>query len=132
MTYTYAELAVSPATYQEIAERLRDAGYDHVFIEDPDLGTAIDMHGIGLIQEQRMNNIGQQATVPDDRDPGQIAYEAYCEYSGNKSLVSGDELPSWDNLSTNIQEAWDAAAKAPIRAIIELVIEAAKEIIEDA
>lgn len=43
-THTYAELEVSAQAYDEIAKLLRDAGYDHVFMD----GGAIDMHGIGL------------------------------------------------------------------------------------
>lgn len=44
VTHTFAELEVSADTYDEIAEALRKADYDHAFMED---GT-IDMHGIGL------------------------------------------------------------------------------------
>jgi len=54
MTHTYAELEVSRATYDEIAQKLRAAGYQHVFINagPPDAATpTIDMHGIGLILE---------------------------------------------------------------------------------
>jgi hypothetical protein len=42
-TYTYVEMEVSAATYDEIAGKLRAAEYDHAFHD----GT-IDMHGIGL------------------------------------------------------------------------------------
>lgn len=45
-TYTFAELEVSPAAYDEIKGKLEQAGYGHAFIED-----AIDMHGIGLTRE---------------------------------------------------------------------------------
>ena len=52
MTYTYALLPVSQRTYDEIAEKLRDAGYDQAFQEDTSLtslnGQVIDMHGIAL------------------------------------------------------------------------------------
>lgn len=47
-TYTYAALEVTPAVYDEIATKLRDADYHHAF--DKDTG-AIDMHGIGLVRE---------------------------------------------------------------------------------
>lgn len=46
MTHTYAELDVSPETYDEIAVKLRAVKYDHSFMED---GT-INMHGIGLVR----------------------------------------------------------------------------------
>jgi hypothetical protein len=42
-THTYAVLEISSAVYNEIASKLRDAGYDHVFD-----GAVIDMHGIAL------------------------------------------------------------------------------------
>lgn len=45
-TYTYAELEVSPEAYDEIAAKLKAAGYDHAFMSDG----AIDMHGIGLVK----------------------------------------------------------------------------------
>lgn len=47
---------------------------------------------------------------------GQIAYEAYCEFSGNKSLVNGSPLPKWDDVKTEIKQAWTKAALAVIEA----------------
>lgn len=44
-THTHANLEVSGVVYSEIADRLRAAGYSHVFGGD---GT-IDMHGIALV-----------------------------------------------------------------------------------
>lgn len=43
---------------------------------------------------------------------GKIAYEAYCKASGNKSLISGAELPPWEQLKPEIQNAWTAAGMA--------------------
>lgn len=43
---------------------------------------------------------------------GQTAYEAYCEKTGWKSLVSGADLPQWDALTDGIREAWEASAGA--------------------
>lgn len=57
MTHTYAILEVSPAAYEEIAEKLRSAGYGHVFAGD---GT-IDMHGIGLRPEPDAKEIEDAA-----------------------------------------------------------------------
>lgn len=42
-TRTFAIMEVSRSVYEEVAERLRAAGYDHAFV-DGDL----DMHGIAL------------------------------------------------------------------------------------
>jgi len=46
-THTFAELEVSEGAYDEIAQKLKDAGYEHAFI-----GGTIDMHGIGLTKGQ--------------------------------------------------------------------------------
>ena len=43
---------------------------------------------------------------------GQVAYEAYRTHTDGRSLVSGAELPPWDGLSPEIQEAWTVAAAA--------------------
>lgn len=43
-TYTYVIMELSPAAYDEIAQKMREAGYDHVFNEDGE----IDMHGIAV------------------------------------------------------------------------------------
>lgn len=42
-TYTYVILELSEEAYNEIAKKLRDAGYDHAF----DRGI-IDMHGLAI------------------------------------------------------------------------------------
>lgn len=44
MTYTLAGLELSRAAYDEIAQKLRVAGYDHAFLEDG----MIDMTHIGV------------------------------------------------------------------------------------
>lgn len=43
-THTFAELELSQRAYDEIARKLKDAGYDHAFMHDG----AIDMAGIGV------------------------------------------------------------------------------------
>ena len=58
-TYTYAILSVSPATYREIAGKLKDAGYEDQFHNDRDGGTVIDMHGIALAE----NTTGQTELI---------------------------------------------------------------------
>ncbi|HHL33919.1 MAG TPA: hypothetical protein ENJ30_06100 [Desulfobulbaceae bacterium] len=40
------------------------------------------------------------------------AYEAYCEATGGKSLVTGNKLPDFEVLSYQVRLAWKAAAKA--------------------
>jgi hypothetical protein len=59
-TYTFAELEVSAAAYDEIAAKLREAGYDHAFVParteiqgvQTEREPAIDMHGIALTREE--------------------------------------------------------------------------------
>ncbi len=46
-THTYALLEISIEAYEEIEQKLRQAGYDHAFSEDGH----IDMHGIALVKE---------------------------------------------------------------------------------
>lgn len=48
-THTYAVLDLSKAAYDEIAEKLRAAGYDHAFMDNG----VIDMHGIGVAIEEK-------------------------------------------------------------------------------
>ena len=43
---------------------------------------------------------------------GQIGYEAYRAHTGGKSLATGQEIPTWENLVPVIQAAWEAAGRA--------------------
>lgn len=52
-------------------------------------------------------------------DTAKIAYDAYCKQTGGVSLISGDKLPSFENLRFEIQEAWWAAANAVVLDCIE-------------
>jgi hypothetical protein len=49
---------------------------------------------------------------------GQVAYEAYSDHADGMSLVSGEHLPGWDELSPVIAEAWEAAAAAVARLVL--------------
>jgi hypothetical protein len=55
MSHTYAILEVSPAAFEEIEQKLRNAGYHHVFDTDgfdtDGRMVVIDMHGIALKRE---------------------------------------------------------------------------------
>ena len=46
---------------------------------------------------------------------GQIAYEAYVDHCGGKS-IRGEELPDWDHQHAEIRAHWEAAAEAVLRA----------------
>lgn len=43
MSHTYVVLEVSKAAFEEIREKLKEAGYEHAFHDE-----LIDMHGIAL------------------------------------------------------------------------------------
>lgn len=44
-TRTFVTLEIDPQVWDEIAERLRDAGYDHAFVLE---GRGLDLHNIAL------------------------------------------------------------------------------------
>lgn len=50
-THTFAVLELSEAAFKEIHAKLREAGYDHAFIQE-DERLVIDMHGIAVAQEK--------------------------------------------------------------------------------
>jgi hypothetical protein len=54
-THTYAKLAVSMSTYEEIYKLLEEAGYQHCFIQDSNDEPVIDMQGIGLVIKEETN-----------------------------------------------------------------------------
>jgi hypothetical protein len=43
---------------------------------------------------------------------GSLAYMAYRDAAGGRSLVTGADLPLWEDLSEQIQEAWLSSAFA--------------------
>lgn len=61
-THTYVILELSPSAYQEIFDKLKEAGYDHAFHEDEGV-TVIDMQGIAVAKEHVPTN-------PFERIPG--------------------------------------------------------------
>lgn len=48
---------------------------------------------------------------------GQVAYEAYVDSCGGKS-VRGEDLPSWDGQDPAIRVHWEAAAQAAIETLL--------------
>lgn len=75
-THTYAELEVSAAAYDEIAAKLKAAGYDHAFMSGEDVNghATIDMHGIGITRmpldpkEEALGLDGSSVLQDDLRD----------------------------------------------------------------
>lgn len=72
MTHTFATLEVSDNLYEEVAAKLKEAGYDHAFMEDG----AIDMHGIGLTKKVVVPYVEPPATMncPRRGENGQMFY----------------------------------------------------------
>ena len=90
MTYTYAILAVSEATYNEIYEALERAGYSDQFHDDRD-GVVIDCHGLALAK----------------KEPDKACEHSCVDVPGGTPLYCLDcnaEFKDWDEL--------DAARKA--------------------
>jgi hypothetical protein len=50
----------------------------------------------------------------DSKEYAKIAYEAYRVETGFVSLVTGDQLPDWEELPLSIQNAWEVAVDAII------------------
>jgi hypothetical protein len=46
---------------------------------------------------------------------GQVAYNAYMDFSGGVSLISGQKLPEWDAQDQHIKAAWEHSALAVSR-----------------
>lgn len=78
MTYTVATLEVSASAYNEIADKLRAAGYDQCFDE----AGMIDMTHIGLVK----------AAESDDSKELQVLAEYGSDRHGSK-IRQGDSMP---------------------------------------
>jgi hypothetical protein len=71
MTHTYALLEVSPAAYDEIAAKLREAGYNQAFGDEGE----IDMHGIALGRadsDECSTSPGNDEPAPEPNDTGGV------------------------------------------------------------
>lgn len=63
-THTLATMEVSRATFDEIAGKLREAGYDHAILDERWEASTLDMTGIGLVAEEP----APPPPVPQDSD----------------------------------------------------------------
>lgn len=92
-THTFAELEVPAAVYDDIADRLRQAGYDHVFLE----GGAMDMHGIALtraangchhrVADPPMNAVARRFIEAD--------WRAQVQVDDAGQPLAGAEMAAW-------------------------------------
>lgn len=46
------------------------------------------------------------------KTPGQVCFEGYAEQAEGVSLIDGRQLPVWEMLPRDIQDAWEAGATA--------------------
>jgi len=79
MTYTIAELPISQAAYDEIAGKIKAAGYGHVFSPSG----LMDMHGIGL---SRTEMLGPS-----------IPLLLFCPMCGTQHVDAPEPEKGWDN-----------------------------------
>lgn len=56
----------------------------------------------------------------EQKSLGQIAYEAYCDTTEWKSLISGAALPPWEGVKSEIKKAWENAGIAVEVALAEI------------
>jgi glucosamine 6-phosphate synthetase-like amidotransferase/phosphosugar isomerase protein len=102
MTYTYARLPLSPEAYDEIATKLKEAGYHHAFENNGD----IDMHGIGLCVEEQDRHA---ALLGSDWQPSMVTINE------NSTVQLGDvvrfaferagvTLKQWNRLPCRVRE----------------------------
>lgn len=77
-TYTYAVLDLSPAAYEEIRQKLTDAGYGHAFHTGRDGRTVIDMRGIAVAAS------AAPATTGCDRCNSSVPYIEYRTAGGRR------------------------------------------------
>lgn len=94
MTYTYVNLVVSDAAYQEIKGKLLLAGYDWTINEDGE----IDMHGIALVTKNDQNRDDEPKSDLDeklDRIIAALLYretQAYATYELSSRLLNVAEI----------------------------------------
>lgn len=52
--------------------------------------------------------------MPDLVSDGRAAFEGYRAKTEGISLITGDQLPPWENLPEKVRQAWETAAAAAI------------------
>lgn len=49
-----------------------------------------------------------------------VGYESYTAHTGNRSAVTGQDLPTWEQLPGSVVNAWFAAAEGIINSLASL------------
>ena len=60
--------------------------------------------------------------VKVEKTYGQAAYAGYAAASGGKSLASGEKLPGWEDLKSEIRDAWECAANLVLEMVATRVM----------
>lgn len=90
------------------------------FVADKGMEPTQDTEGYTLALSARMVEL-----VQSTQSPGQIAYNAYCETRGWQSF-NKEPLPQWEQVQPDIQESWEAAAKAITASIFPITLHSAE------
>ena len=64
MTHTYVIIELSRSAANEIAAKMRAAGYEHAFHDEGERGIVIDMHGIAIATDVWRPDCGSPLTRP--------------------------------------------------------------------
>lgn len=115
-THTYARLPLSQAAYDEIAAKLKTAGYGHAFDSNGD----IDMHGIGVCVDEPDPN---ECLMGSDWQPSEVTI------TENSKVPLGDVVRFAFVRSGMTTKQWNAL---PCRVREVLLIEAVTTMQEEA
>jgi hypothetical protein len=101
-THTYARLPLSQAAYDEIAAKLKTAGYGHAFDQNGD----IDMHGIGVCVEEEERHV---ALLGSDWQPSMVTItENFTVQLGEVVRFAfsraGVTVKQWNKLPCRVRE----------------------------
>lgn len=97
-SHTLATLEVSLTTFNEIKALFKEAGYDHVFLED---GRMIDMTGIGIVPPPEPEKVD----IFINSKPYSIPYgEGYLDYDEIRDLAFPDsEYPKYPTCTWSVR-----------------------------
>lgn len=116
-THTYATLEVTPATFDEIAAKLRAAGYDHAFdLEE----RVIDMQGIGVMKSEMVAPSAEHPDVALLREAVQAVDEARVDLIVSKEGAAhhAEEMRKWtealDRINATLFKRDGLVKEAPV------------------
>lgn len=116
MTRTFATLVVSKQTFEEIASKLREAGYDHVFLPSHDT-IGIDMNGIVLQGIRKELESKGELLVEPKLPPDSVMNETFGDNADFvKAAIAGDDEGMTAALERKKPKGWcDGCSCVPCR-----------------